>query len=905
MKGQVYGISAFMYAIAIAVVLIIGVMGLSKEFETNANAGAFRFSSIMAARSGEQVKQLLDQERGYVIDKSFFSLGAFGGYLPSDLLCNTSIDGCKSCDKPKCYPNVNDSNGQYCGIIQVNVPFLGEKYVPYWNNLGTNCKPSMDAIIDRFSIYAGQYFRQPSESFRNAFISVLGEPLFYAYNLRILNYNEDKGTIETTWSSTSDKITLKFPLDKPDVEYSFEPFVHTYSKTDFFKLYKEADYFSREGINNMFNDYNNSLLPIIVDKDFIIQNDSMSKPNYDEVSSYGPFIALADYAKSLPNTPNVCNDLTPSKNDSYDKSCYLMAERDSEGHLTKLTFDGGCKNENNDDKVMECILKRIINNIDNLTATGYDTNHSDIKPPNSNVSWRYIFNKIRISIDKIDSSNTKGTYKYNTTGLPNCRSPENIDAKCQNPYKYCPGDINLTGNVTSNPLDCSNNMYNNTELFFKISVSNIGGASSDCLAYVTPLISSFNGVDTIYKNRSLYLFGNMPNVTSISFKQKVYSPNRLKFTLNLSNPYPGDNNPLYVTNLSVCEEETTYYSSFNPLNPKLLPGNYFCNSNDQCSSGRCDWLGVCVNNCGNRNQMCCISGSLSGGTGCQDEGMGQTYQALYCNSSKQCEVCGGKDQKCCSNRNDGFQCGESLICNSTGYCEHCGNEGEKCCPPGNYCNESDNLGCRKSSGKCEKFSYYRIEGYGISTNDIFKPPLGRGEVITYWTNCSSTDGGYDAFKQACILSGNTPFEPEELPCHVLYPSEKEERVVNKCGMFYDYKISGEGYIKPLKINCLNSNGEVISVDLPYARDEDKALYTDYKDVEGASCKYLPGGLPYADWYCKCNGYQGIPEKEECYYVKAPSIDKPYNYYTWNIEQKPYLGDVQDTSHATIAFRCWK
>ena len=78
-RAQVYGLSSFIYAIAIAVILLIGLIGMAKDFETKSQAADYRHDVTMATRSAETVKKIMEQERGYALDKALFFTGTLGG----------------------------------------------------------------------------------------------------------------------------------------------------------------------------------------------------------------------------------------------------------------------------------------------------------------------------------------------------------------------------------------------------------------------------------------------------------------------------------------------------------------------------------------------------------------------------------------------------------------------------------------------------------------------------------------------------------------------------------------------------------------------------------------------------------------------------------------------------------
>ena len=416
-KSQVYGLSAFIYAIAIAIILIIGLIGLSKEYEMKSSAGLYRFSSVIVTKNAEIIKKLMDQERGYAIDKSLFITAAFGGYSPDvDLILNTTTGT---------YPKVP------CGAKINPVAYMGEKVVPYWKKYGTLCVPTVDYMMDNtFTEFAGSVFVNPSQLLSGSISAATRTVLNMQYKLQINNINETSGIIETSWFVNMDqdaiKLTAPPPPDKPVVEYSFKPFIHIFSNTEFFNVYREAkDFVGATGSPSRFSPmiFNQAMIPLIIDEDFLVgmKNASIFQGCTGDLTPSGnctmnftdiphPFRTLVEYANnSLPNTPNSCY-FYPNVSNNYPHLCAVTASVNSDGQLIvdNTKYAEYCKtDDSNDGNAMRCVMKRVVNNINN----GINMNPSLSPFWQTNVSWRATVRTITLTLGA-----TYTDYKvYNTT----------------------------------------------------------------------------------------------------------------------------------------------------------------------------------------------------------------------------------------------------------------------------------------------------------------------------------------------------------------------------------------------------------------------------------------------------------------------------------------------------------
>jgi hypothetical protein len=407
-RSQVYGLSAFIYAIAIAIILIIGLIGLSKEYDLKSAAGLYRFDSVLTTKTAEILKKIMDQERGYAVDKSLFITGAFGGYSPDVDLINGCDSSCNSyyC-APGCFPNVKGVSGT-CGAIINDIPYMGEKIVPRWNYYGTICTPSIDYMISKtFMEFASQRFVNPSDLLINAMSAATQSQLNLQYQMQLNSVNDTSGVIETSWYSPSQAdIVLKTPADNPIIEYSFKPFVHIYSNTSFFKIYRAAALFAEQSTLGNLLLSNPTVVPTIIDE--------------PDKESLRPFIALVSYSKTLPNTPNSCpdSDLDLSKvSAEFSEDCTVHVVTNS-GQLIIDSYSGTCSNGNSDDKVaLKCVMARVVNNINQKINLG----QIQLTPPGSNdIGWRYTLKNFDLRFHGTYSqpgqeSDYMSSYEYNTT----------------------------------------------------------------------------------------------------------------------------------------------------------------------------------------------------------------------------------------------------------------------------------------------------------------------------------------------------------------------------------------------------------------------------------------------------------------------------------------------------------
>ena len=394
-KAQIYGVSTFIYTIAIAIVLIIGMIGLSKDIEAASQAGFYRFSALSAVKNAELLKKLMDEERQYAVDKALFITGAFGGYSTKDLvpIKNCTISECEntcpqdtSCidDDPlnpyyglcnnttsgeivspeDCYPKF-----QNCGKLDVEISFLGEKQLPNWKRYSNKCIPSEEQVFETFKEYIDTMFSSPDERVINSIAAATLQPVFFNYYLDF-NYTKDvsEDVIQTRWYPVGQIINMiKYPPKNPVVEYEFSPYVHLYTKTPFKKLYNESkNIVENNEFNRLLNDPKNSPIPTVIDVDFSIKKhykDGTEVTYNPTIPSYGE--ALLNYIDSNEtlyptNNPNDCSGYQKGSNLLDGCTVHVI---NSNGKLKIKDFSSDCNSNT------KYILCKIVNGINKQLMT--------------------------------------------------------------------------------------------------------------------------------------------------------------------------------------------------------------------------------------------------------------------------------------------------------------------------------------------------------------------------------------------------------------------------------------------------------------------------------------------------------------------------------------------------------
>jgi hypothetical protein len=385
-KAQVYGLATFIYAISIAVILLIGLIGMSKEFESKSQSAEYKYGTAIVTQIAEQIKKIMEEERGYSLDKSLYLTGAFGGYS-----------------------SYSDTTGKTCSVrISPYGNFLPEKKIFYWQEYDNKCIPTDSEVLSVVTQYANEFFQTPAATITNALSKNAGKTYDFTYIMKLSNYTNK--TIDTSWFATGtekdpdgtintfSKVTLNYLPGDPIIEYSFDPFMHLNSKTRFFYMRSAAENFvTNNELSNWFkSDFSPVHLKHYIDEDFIIAKKETGVPvkncttnpypsDYCAQNSselYHPFKALVDYAfngllvsESLlgnSNSYSNCN-IDPTKVSlSYTKTCKISTRmNNATGYLELDTsqgtsgFSGGCVSvpETIDDKAIKCVLMLNVNHI--------------------------------------------------------------------------------------------------------------------------------------------------------------------------------------------------------------------------------------------------------------------------------------------------------------------------------------------------------------------------------------------------------------------------------------------------------------------------------------------------------------------------------------------------------------
>ncbi len=462
-KSQLYGLSGFIYAIAIAVMLIVGVMGISKDYEERSSAGMYRFYSLTAAKNAELIKKMFEQERSYVIDESLFFIGAYGGYhfkdfLPTDNCTAAALGGCNICpsgsycdntldrcvdDSGKivapdpnviCYPG--DLNK--CGFKEIDVSYIPEKFAPYWTS--QDCIPTVDEMKKNFENIAGQMFAEPDQNIIVPIATTAGKPIGFNYILHLERFGE--GEVVADWFPQGfPKITLSMPPRpaKPVAVYDFEIFVHNEKKTEFFDLYEAAKSLSDSSNGFLFNRLSR-YLPSNIDQKYLTKkvNETAeihySTDSFDEApfrvlakeilletpTIFGnPKVVLSDshcaHLKSFCKNPDDETDCLNEVINDISKvygglPCTVLLEL-KENYVTIKGFVGCNSGNDLDDTMMRCIMSRVASSRNLVVGTPFSPPGTEYE--NYNINIRPI--DFNITLSAMGS-----TYKYYNTSCVNC-----------------------------------------------------------------------------------------------------------------------------------------------------------------------------------------------------------------------------------------------------------------------------------------------------------------------------------------------------------------------------------------------------------------------------------------------------------------------------------------------------
>ena len=288
MKSQAYGVLGLMYAVAIGVLLIIAVVGTSKQFNYQSSASMYKLWLTILSSNVQKIKMFLQQERAYAVERALFFTSAFGGHSFEDFIPirNGSVCGCingytpdtnsGACVSSEGYYYPICYKDRYTGKI-FNVTYIPkeyystipEKYVAYWVTDNGYAIPSWDEVANNVRKNIQMLFPIPDPAL-TAPLSMLGSQMNFRYDAYIWNFT--KNEIDVKWIPLGqDKITIAYPdIYHPKIYYSFGLSLVSFIKTDFYALYlwtvefvKGKEY--QTGFEKM-----NSSLPMAIDENFVV-----------------------------------------------------------------------------------------------------------------------------------------------------------------------------------------------------------------------------------------------------------------------------------------------------------------------------------------------------------------------------------------------------------------------------------------------------------------------------------------------------------------------------------------------------------------------------------------------------------------------------------------------------------
>jgi hypothetical protein len=588
-----------------------------------------------------------------------------------------------------CYPNIVDkSGGTSCNVKKIGLSYLAEKIVPYWKTESTTCIPDENKVMKVFNEMIN-FFAAPDQSITGALTSSTRRSVNFNYKLDLGCYPGKEGcdakntdTVEASWMPVGKSdITIASPLppDKPVIEYTFSPFVSSSAKTKFFGLYKESKS-AAEGNFESFMHSGYSPIPNVVDEDFTIAKKYISTvsgvrtqthidncTNYpfpSDVCTYNasdqprPFPALVeDAVEKMPDGLYTCvPEPDPTKvSHTYPHDCKVFTTRNTNDGLLHIDSFGGYCNEQHDgqqatdDAAMKCVMYKTINNMNAKIMQGEP---GPKITQDSNMSWKYEFYSFNLTFRGTDKG-SMNSLVYNSTQPGSGCSDTCVNATAVNPYKYCPGTIDVQGNVTSSgcsgfsslcftiPKGGFGSGFNDlpdigggnvnycvdtskTNINMSATVKFLTGSDNLCRAII-PVQMNVSGAplncvspNKVTYNKTITLLGTNP--VMIYFQIINWTTNctgtKTNFFWSLLEKYPGDTAYKGMTNLSTCSEPfVTYEASINPnkCGDKMNRGGFNCTGDSDCAQGSgaatcgsliCSPSAVCTY-CGNLGRSCC------------------------------------------------------------------------------------------------------------------------------------------------------------------------------------------------------------------------------------------------------------------------------------------------------------
>ena len=324
MRAQIYGILGLMYTLAIGILLVVALVGTSKQFTWHSSAPMYKLAMSELSVDVQRVRTFLSQERVYAADKALFYTGAFGGYStfhdlvpkldakvcgcpPGAKEVNVNNNPCSASDT-KCYCNesgklvepnmcfVSGNKRLDVGIINSSLwNVFPEKYFVYWYNKTPDI-PSEEKIKNTSEEYMDYLFPLPDPRISIP-LELLGVQMDFSYVTKIVNFSNDYVDIE--WIPIGENsIILNFPLNHPIVNYMMKVAMRTKIRNNLFGLYKfSSNFVKNEKFNIIFDDVSKGILPTVIDENYVI--------NYTkkDIGSY-----YCNYSTSdRPQTKYVCS----------------------------------------------------------------------------------------------------------------------------------------------------------------------------------------------------------------------------------------------------------------------------------------------------------------------------------------------------------------------------------------------------------------------------------------------------------------------------------------------------------------------------------------------------------------------------------------------------------------------
>ncbi len=231
-----------LYAIAIGILIVIAVVGTSKQMSYQSSAPLYKMTLYLVSTSLQKLNLWYNQERAYAIARGAFLASAFGGRMPKELnpVANATLcGGCKKGydDKDGVCVNDNDASDTYIPtcyldrnnkIIHVeDLPkqyyyILPEKKVVYWY-YDKNISPTYDEYMESVKYYIKNIYTQP-DPLMAVELSLLGVSFTDLKYDVILNDTKSKNNeyLIAHWIPIGKSyVIINYPPDKPTISYGF------------------------------------------------------------------------------------------------------------------------------------------------------------------------------------------------------------------------------------------------------------------------------------------------------------------------------------------------------------------------------------------------------------------------------------------------------------------------------------------------------------------------------------------------------------------------------------------------------------------------------------------------------------------------------------------------------------